>query len=61
MGKRYDICMALALFRMNQYKEVFRKYRTADAKKSDGHFNLPKWHVVVHYIEMIKLYGCAPE
>ncbi|THX68147.1 hypothetical protein D6D04_10664 [Aureobasidium pullulans] len=50
----------LALYRMNQHKEVFRKYRNPKAEEDDRHFNFPKWHALTHYVDMIKLYGCAP-
>ena len=50
----------LALYRMNQHKEVFRKYRNPKAKDDEQHFNFPKWHSLTHYVQMIRLYGCAP-
>nr|POE61026.1 hypothetical protein CFP56_64735 [Quercus suber] len=59
--------MSLALYRMNQYKEVFRPYRPlnpkgdTDGEDIQGHFNFPKVHAMVHYTEMIKLLGPAPD
>jgi hypothetical protein len=50
----------LALYRMNQHKEVFRKYRNPKAEEEARHFNFPKWHALTHYPQMIRLYGCAP-
>lgn len=32
----------LALFRMNEYKEVFRRYRNLKSAEEDRHFNFPK-------------------
>ena len=65
----------LALFRMNHHKEVFRKYRltktalkknaekTADKDSSvlpmEGAFNFPKFHAMIHYMEMIRCFGNA--
>jgi len=53
--------MALALFRMNQYKEAFRPYRTpkTDGADGEGHFNFPKFHAMSHYEDMIRLLGNA--
>ncbi|THX70243.1 Piwi-domain-containing protein [Aureobasidium pullulans] len=50
----------LALYRMNQRKEVFQKYRNPKAKDDEQHFDFPKWHSLTHYVQMIHLYGCAP-
>lgn len=50
----------LALHRMNKSKEVFRNYRKTKAKDNEGHFNFPKWHSLTHYVQMIRLYGYAP-
>ena len=44
---------------------MFRKYRPSAASGKDeedidrGHFNFPKFYAMVHYTEMIKLYGNA--
>ena len=59
--------MTLALYRMNQYKEVFRKYRSGrrpsgrEEDTEEGHFNFPKFHAMVHYTDMIKRLGNAVE
>jgi len=57
--------MTLALFRMNQFKEVFRRFclKKVLANKCEdvGHFNFPKWHAMVHYVDMIKLFSNAPD
>lgn len=57
--------LQLALFRMNQCKEVFRKFRPSKAASADceevGHFNFPKWHSIVHYVDLIKRFGNAPD
>jgi hypothetical protein len=52
--------LELALYRMNQRKEVFQKYRNPKAKDDEQHFDFPKWHSLTHYVQMIRLYGCAP-
>ncbi|KAJ9624432.1 hypothetical protein H2203_005167 [Taxawa tesnikishii (nom. ined.)] len=52
--------MTLALFRMNQHKEIFRRYRPNTTEDTEGHFNFPKWHVMTHYTDMIRRLGSAP-
>ncbi|KAK5108882.1 hypothetical protein LTR85_003945 [Meristemomyces frigidus] len=55
--------MTLALYRMNQYKEIFRPYRLAknSAEGDEGHFNFPKFHSMLHYTDFIKWLGNAPD
>ena len=54
--------MQHALYRINQTKGAFRDARRIDAMiraGKAGHFNFPKWHVMSHYPDWIKLHGSA--
>lgn len=57
--------MTMALFRMNQTKEAFRRYRGKKDEGGiwceDGHFNFPKFHAIVHYTDQIQWLGNATD
>ena len=47
-----------AINRIDKLKEVFRDIRSA-GNNSEGHFNFPKFHVITHYCDFIRLFGAA--
>ena len=56
--------MEHSLYRLDRLKTVFSKYRpqntTDDPEDEDeGLFNIPKLHVMTHYVAFIRLYGSA--
>ena len=54
--------MQHALYQINQTKGTFKDARQTDAMiraVKAGHFNFPKWHVMSHYPDWIKLYRSA--
>lgn len=48
-----------ALYRIDKTKGVFRAYRTKQSDTNEGHFNYPKFHVMAHYSEFVREFGCA--
>ena len=51
--------MRNALYRIDKFKESFRDMRLVDKDTKRGHFNIPKFHSMVHYVEHIQKYGSA--
>ncbi len=47
-----------ALEQIHETKELFRDTQIS-AKNPEGDFNIPKFHILTHYIEFIRLYGSA--
>jgi hypothetical protein len=47
--------MEHAISQMDKLKWAFRKCR------HNGHFNLPKFHVIIHYSEFIRMYGTTED
>jgi Plavaka transposase len=48
-----------ALYRIDMLKGVFQSFRPKAKDSDTGHFNIPKFHALVHFEENIRLYGCA--
>jgi hypothetical protein len=48
--------MSQALFRIDNTKEAFAKYRPTN-HEGKAHWNYPKFHALGHYIDFIKRYG----
>ena len=46
------------LGRINKLKKFFRDLRPKDGKIKEGHFNFPKFHVLIYYVHYIRRYGC---
>ena len=51
--------MNAALNRLNKLKKVFAKSRPINNESGEHHFNMPKFHVMTHYENFIRLYGSA--
>jgi acetolactate synthase small subunit len=51
--------MQFCIHRINQLKEVFRVVRLINKNTGENQFNFPKFHILMHYPEFIKLYNCA--
>ena len=48
-----------ALFWINKLKDVFQHLHPVDSDITEGHFNILKLHVMIHYTHHIRWYGTA--
>lgn len=51
--------MAASLDRLDKLKKVFQHSRPTSKATGEHHFNIPKLHVMTHYVDFIRLYGSA--
>ena len=52
--------ITLALFRINEYKKVFRSYQLKKVADKEGYFNFLKFYTITYYINLIYLLSNIP-
>ena len=51
--------MHYALYQINMLKGIFQNFHPKAKDSDTGHFNIPKFHALIHFEKNICLYKCT--